>query len=375
MTIVVAPDKFKESLTAVQVCEAIKEGLSLVNPAIRVITIPLADGGEGTGDLLTALYDGISVSVKVRDPLFREIDCSYGISKDGTIAYIEMAKASGLQLLKREERNPLKTTSYGTGQLILDALNRGANQIILGLGGSATNDAGIGMAAALGFEFYSANGDKLIPVGENLAQIASIVYSNTHSLLMKTRFTVLCDVENALCGKQGAAYVFGPQKGADEAAVKALDLGLGQFMKVAEKTFHVNPSFPGAGAAGGLGGGAKVFLKAQLEKGFDFIARHTKLEEEISKADYVITGEGRMDTQTLSGKVVKGVAKLAARYHLPCIAMTGSNLLDTVQLEGLALSAMLSLADENTSEKEAMANAYVLLKDRTRNYFKQTLSS
>ena len=374
MTILIAPDKFKGSLTAQQVCKAIEEGLHSINPSLKIVSIPLADGGEGTSDLLTDFSGGSTVRVTVDDPLFREIESTYGISKDGKTAFIEMAKASGLQLLNTEERNPLNTTTFGTGQLIKHALERGAKHIILGIGGSATNDAGIGMAAALGYSFLSATKDKLKPVGKNLTLLASIDTDHIHPLLSNAKFTVLCDVQNQLSGIAGAAFVFGPQKGASGEDVKILDRGLRQFKKIAEATFNKDVDFPGAGAAGGLGAGAKVFLNATMSSGFDFIARFTQLEDMIQKADLVLTGEGKIDHQTLSGKVVKGVADLAAQHQKPCIAFAGRCDLPANKIKELKLLEIISISNEETNEQEAMTQAFALLRERTVTHLSHRIS-
>ncbi len=375
MTILIAPDKFKGSLTAQQVCKAIEEGLLSINSSLKIVSIPLADGGEGTSDLLTDFIGGSTVCVTVLDPLFREIESTYGISKDGKIAFIEMAKASGLQLLSSIERSPLTTTTFGTGQLIKHALERGANHIILGIGGSATNDAGMGMAEALGYSFLSAAKKKLKPVGKNLVLLASIDTDHIHPLLPNAKFTVLCDVQNQLRGIGGAAYVFGPQKGASQEEVKILDRGLRRFKKIAEATFKTNLDFPGAGAAGGLGAGAKVFLKATMSGGFDFISRFTKLEDTIRRVDIVITGEGKIDQQTLSGKVVRGVAQLAARHQKTCIAFTGICDLPAGDFRELGVQEIVSLSNEETTEQEAIAHAFALLKERTFRHFHNRISS
>lgn len=362
VTIVIAPDKFKGSLTAKQVCAAIEEGLRVLNSSLEIISIPLADGGEGTADLLTELSAGTMMKVKVLDPLFREIDSEYGISRDGRTAFIEMAKASGLSLVKPEDRNPLRTSSFGTGQLILDALKHGVRFVVLGVGGSATNDAGMGMAEALGFSFVSAAGERLKPVGDNLIHLDSIQTQRIHRLVRGTEYTLLCDVDNPLFGKSGAAHIFGPQKGASIQAVEGLDLGLRHFAKIAESTFNMSVNFPGAGAGGGLGAGAKVFLNATVSKGFDFISRATDLENKISKADLVITGEGRIDEQTLSGKVVYGVAKLAYIHQKKCVAFTGKCDLPESKLLELGIRKIVSLVDKNTTEREATERAFWHLK-------------
>lgn len=371
MTILIAPDKFKGSLTAQQVCKAIEEGLHSINPSLKILSIPLADGGEGTGDLLTHFSGGSSVSVTVADPLFREIESAYGISRDGKTAFIEMAKASGLQLLNSNERNPLSTTTFGTGQLIKHALEHGAKHIILGIGGSATNDAGIGMAEALGYLFLNSTNEKLEPVGKNLVHLGSIGTDHIHPLLPYAEFTVLCDVQNKLTGVEGAAHVFGPQKGASAAEVDILDKGLRQFKKIAEATFNKDADFPGAGAAGGLGAGAKFFLNAKMSNGFDFVARFMQLEDMIRSADLVLTGEGKIDHQTLSGKVVKGVAQLAARHQKPCIAFAGRCDLPAHNIQELNLLEIISISNEETSEQEAMTHAFSLLKERTITHLSQ----
>ena len=365
MTILIAPDKFKGSLTAQQVCKAIEAGLLSINPSLKIVSIPLADGGEGTSDLLTDFSRGSTVCVTVADPLFRKIESAYGISKDGRTAFIEMAKASGLQLLNSKERNPLNTTTFGTGQLIKHAMERGVNHIILGIGGSATNDAGIGMAEALGYSFFSATKDKLKPVGKNLVHLATIDTDHIHPLLLPTKFTVLCDVQNQLSGKGGAAFVFGPQKGASGEDVKILDRGLRKFKKIAEATFNKDVDFPGAGAAGGLGAGAKVFLDATLSRGFEFIANFTQLEALIRKSDLVLTGEGKIDHQTLSGKVVKGVAGLAAQHQKPCIAFTGKCDLPVKKIQELNLLEIISISNKETIEQDSITHAFSLLKERT----------
>ena len=375
MTVLIAPDKFKGSLTAPQVCAAITEGLLALNASLRIVSIPMADGGEGTSDVLTQFSSGSKVKVRVLDPLFREIDSEYGISQDGKTAFIEMASASGLGLLTTEERNPLCTTSYGTGELIKDAIEHGAEHIILGIGGSATNDAGMGMAAALGYTFLSEKKAVLVPTGQNLIHLHNIRTHGVHPALAKTEFTVLCDVDNPLSGANGAAYIFGPQKGATQTAVKTLDEGLRHFQKVAEAAFHVSLNFGGAGAAGGLGAGARVFLNAEMEKGFDFISRFTKLDNLIRQSDLVITGEGKIDIQTFSGKVVSGVASLAARHQKPCIAFAGQCELSPDQISELHLVEIISLAGSATLGQDSMEHAFTFLKDSTKRHLGSRIPS
>ncbi len=364
MTILVAPDKFKGSLSAFEVCLAIERGLQRINPSITIISRPMADGGEGTCELLTTHSKGTIVTCRVSDPLFRKINASYGISGDGSTAFIEMASASGLQLLKPEERNPLNTTTYGTGELIVDAIKQGVKKIVLAIGGSATNDAGIGMVAALGMKFFDKHRQPLNPIGENLIHLHSIIDDNFLLKQKPIEVIVLCDVDNELFGAQGAAYVYGPQKGADDRAIRLLDSGLRNFASVVNSQMNLNPDFPGAGAAGGIGAGAKVFLKATFFRGVEYLLNVLKLEDEIKRADLVITGEGKMDEQTLSGKVVMGVTQLASKHHKPTIALTGMNELSDENIQAFGLQKVIVLVNENTTASQAIANASELISNR-----------
>lgn len=367
MIILIAPDKFKGSLSAKEVCEAVRDGLIKLDPSLSIISVPLADGGEGTSELLTINSKGSVINCSVSDPLFRKVNASYGISGDGTTAFIEMARASGLHLLTKEDRNPLNTTTYGTGELIADAIHHGVKKIILAIGGSATNDAGIGMATALGMKFMDKNGNELQPIGSNLIHIYSI--DDTHFLIKqkKPEVVVICDVDNELYGPHGAAFVYGPQKGADDRGVQLLDQGLKHFASVVEKELNLSVHFPGAGAAGGLGAGAIVFLNAAFTRGIDFILKALKLEDQIKLADLVITGEGKMDEQTLSGKVVMGVAKLAHNYHKPVLAIVGKNELSNEKIRLMGLKKVIQLVDGKTSSSEAMRNTSKLITDRILN--------
>lgn len=364
MNILIASDKFKGSLTAEQVCAAIRSALLKLDASLVIKTIPLADGGEGTASLLTVHTHGSWVTAFVYDPLFRKIQAGYGISGDGSTAFIEMSQASGLQLLAQDERNPLKTSTYGTGELIANAIDRGARKIVLAIGGSATNDAGMGMAAALGVKFLDNSGNELDPVGENLIRLHMIDEGPLKQKLKNTEILVLCDVINPLTGMDGAAYVYAPQKGADQAMVKALDLGLQNFASVVEKETGVSLEFPGAGAAGGLGAGAKVFLRARFQRGIEYIMAELKVPEHINQANVVITGEGKMDKQTLSGKVVAGVAKLANQHHKPVIALVGKNELSDDQIKSLHLSQVISLVNKKITPTEAMAHPVNLIQQR-----------
>ena len=363
MKVLIAPDKFKGSLTAGDVCEIVKNALASKNPELTIETVPLADGGDGTCEMLTTLTKGRFVELDVMDPLMRKIKSEYGISADGQTAFIEMALASGLVLLKPEERDCTITSTYGTGQLIKDAIERGVKEIVMGIGGSATNDAGTGMAQALGFRFLSKSGKFIDGVGKNLVDVKSIDSDEVSEKILNTKFTVLSDVENPLYGSDGAAYVFAKQKGATDDEVISLDKGLQNFAKIAEE-MEIDITFPGAGAAGGLGAGAKVFLNAELKHGIEFIMEFVQLEEKVKHADAIITGEGKIDSQTLSGKVVMGVASLARKYKKRLIVVCGVCELNNDQLNELGVDQVIAIKDEKISTKEAMQNASQILSDR-----------
>ena len=372
MSILIAPDKFKGSLTAIEVCDAIASGLRQTHPNINIISIAMADGGEGTCELLTQYFNGDTISIEVTGPTFEKITADYGISKDGSTAFIEMAKASGLQLLKQENRNPLFTTTVGTGELIKNALDRGVKKILIGIGGSATNDAGIGMAQALGFDFFDSNNNSLKPIGENLIRLSSIGTDHIHPRIKEVEFLALCDVDNPLFGPKGAAYIYAPQKGANEEAVKLLDDGLRNFEAVAQRTFKTFVNFPGAGAGGGLPGGAKAFLNITIHRGMDYIIHTTGLEEKIKQSDLIITGEGKIDQQTLAGKVVMEIGMLGLKYNKRVIAITGKCELPTQDLQKIGITSVISLVDQDVSENEAMTSAYRLIQKKTKNLITQS---
>ncbi len=361
MKIVIAPDKFRGSLSAKEVCAAVASGVLMARPDTVIQSVPLADGGEGTCDLLTEWSGGAHIHMNVQGPLFTPVAARYGISKNGDTAFIEMAVASGLTLLKAEERNPLLTSSVGTGELIVDALNRKVRKIILGLGGSATIDAGIGMATALGYEFDDADGEPLKPTGENLIHIRSIHSHAANPMLKNVQFVALCDVTNPLFGPGGAAYVYGPQKGGSDQALDLLDAGLRNFKRMVNKYLKCAADFPGAGAAGGLGAGAKVFLDASIEKGVSFIIQNAHLEEKIKNADLVITGEGKIDSQTFSGKVVSEVTRLAVRAGKPVFAICGKCDLPEGEVRSHGVGKLISLVDDETSPESAMLHASALV--------------
>lgn len=324
-TIAIAPNAFKGTLTAQQAGDAISRGLHAASPQFKTRVIPMADGGDGTMEAIVQATGGRIVRTKVRDPLGRVITACFGITGDGRTAIIEMALASGLSLLSPRERNPLKTSTLGTGDLIRAALDRGVSEIVLGIGGSATVDGGMGMAQALGIRFLSATGKSLVPGGAYLEKIDRIDQANLDPRLKHVAIRVACDVDNPLCGSHGAAAVFGPQKGATSAMVKMLDTGLRNFARVVKRTTGVSVlHVPGAGAAGGLGGGLIGLFGAILVPGVDLVMQAIRLKEQLAGCDWVITGEGRMDGQTLYGKAPAGVARVAKHLRIPVLAICGS---------------------------------------------------
>jgi glycerate kinase len=314
--VLISPDKFKGSLSASQVCVALEKGIKKRRPKTVFTSLPLADGGEGTLEVIQQLHGGTWISADTFDPLMRPIQSEYVWLADQKTAYIEMARASGLALLSVKERNPLKTSTFGTGMLIADALKRGATHIILTIGGSATNDAGIGMAAALGWTFLDGEGATLDPVGENMIRIASISAAKP----AYCSFTVLTDVSNPLAGSEGAAYVFAAQKGASPSVIKQLDKGLNNIASF----FGSIASEPGAGAAGGLGAGARYFLNASIVAGSSWLMDKVHFNRALLKADFIITGEGKIDSSTWGGKVVSEVVKRCDKVFKQTILVSGA---------------------------------------------------
>jgi glycerate kinase len=325
MNILIAPDSFKDCLSAKGVAAALSKGIGSILPDADCILVPMADGGEGTVESVIDATGGKLIKRRVLDPLMREIDSFYGITGDGETAVIEMAAASGIELLKEIERNPWITSTYGTGQLIKDALDRGVRKIMLGIGGSATNDGGAGMARALGVEFIGKSGPFDVRGGGDLGEVVQISMEELDPRIRHAEILVACDVSNPLTGTEGASAVYGPQKGADPAMVKILDENLVHFAELIRDQLGKEISdMPGAGAAGGLGAGLMAFLDARLVKGFDMIAGVVGLEQKIRAADLVITGEGKMDAQTRFGKTPFGVAQMALTYGKPVIGVAGS---------------------------------------------------
>ncbi|MGP5210022.1 glycerate kinase [Psychrobacter alimentarius] len=324
MKILIAPDSFKESLEALDVCHAIQSGFSQVFPDADYTLLPMADGGEGTSAVLSYVLGGRWKEVRVHDPLMRPITAKYLLLPDAT-AVIEIAQACGLHLLTVAERNPVIASSYGVGELIADALGEGAKRIIIGLGGSATNDAGLGMLTALGMTFHGADDNMLGQGGGELANLQRLDNTGFHADILETVFEVACDVTNPLCGESGASAIFGPQKGACPQQVIDLDHALGHFATICDAHGYERcQEVAGAGAAGGLGYALMSFCRAQLKSGFDTVAEVASLSQHIADADLVITGEGKLDEQTAMGKVAGGISQLAKATHTPVIAICGS---------------------------------------------------
>ncbi len=345
-TILLAFDSFKGSLTSAEVADAFEEGLRSISPNFCVKKVCMADGGEGTAEALVSTLGGEWIEVEVLDPLMRPICARYGLVDDGQTAVIEMSEASGLTLLSEEERNPLKTSTYGTGQLIADSLARGCRKILVGIGGSATNDAGTGMLSALGFRFFDAEGHLLDGCGETLERIATIDSSHILPELKSVDIRVACDVTNPFCGPQGAAYVFAPQKGADKQMVERLDRGMHHLAMVIKQYNKVDvTNLPGAGAAGGLGGAFSALLGASLCQGVELVLDTLHFDELLKGCDLVVTGEGRIDRQTLMGKAPMGVLKAATRRGIPVIAIGGS-VERCPELEHSGFSSILSINEE-----------------------------
>lgn len=325
MKTIVIIDSFKGSLTSIEAGEAIKGSILQIHPNANVEVIPIADGGEGMLSFMLNNIGGHKHTCQVHNPCMEIINAEYGISTDGTTAFIEMASASGLPLIAEEQRNPMKTTTYGTGELIKDALEKGCTKFIIGIGGSATNDAGAGMLQALGFQFLNKEGQPLGKGGEILSKIKSIDTTQVNPLLKKAHFIVACDVKNPFYGKEGAAYVYARQKGADDAMIKELDNGLKSFADIIRKETNKDIStIAGSGAAGGMGGGMLAFLNAELKPGADLLLELCHFHQRLADANLIITGEGRIDRQSLMGKIPGKILQIGKEANIPVIAIVGS---------------------------------------------------
>lgn len=364
MKIVIASDKYKGSLSATEVCRVIGKTIKEIGPDIEVILSPMADGGDGTVETLVESLDGKFVELEVKGPLGEPVMARFGMIGSGT-AVIEMASASGLVLVPAGRRNPMETTTYGTGELILKAIDMGSKKIIVGIGGSATNDGGMGMAQALGYRLLDSSGDPLGFGGKELVRLSSIDDAGINSKLLSTTIEVASDVDNPLYGKKGAAYVYGPQKGAGPEMVKDLDEGLKNYAQVVARDLKKDiAGLPGAGAAGGLGAGLAAFAGGILKPGTDIVIETTGLEDKIKDADLIITGEGAMDDQTFYGKSAYGVAKLALKYSIPVITINGSVLSDRNNIDeknSSLFSGNFSIINRPMTLEEAIRDAEELL--------------
>ncbi|MEH7180403.1 glycerate kinase [Neobacillus vireti] len=324
MKFVLAPDSFKESMSAKKAALAMEKGIHSVFPDAECVIVPMADGGEGTLESLVSMTNGEIIKTEVIGPLGEKVIAEYGLLGEGQTAVIEMASASGLEIIKLEDRNPLVTTTFGTGELIKHALDKGVTRILIGIGGSATNDGGVGMLQALGVSFKDKNGQELTFGGGSLNQISSIDLTGLDKRIENVKIDVACDVTNPLVGVNGASAVFGPQKGASPEVVQLLDQNLAHYAEVIKRELGKEIAHTeGAGAAGGLGAGLMAFLNANLKKGIDLVIEYTGLEQRIIGADYVFTGEGSIDGQTLFGKTPFGVASIAKKYSIPVVAFAG----------------------------------------------------
>ena len=357
MKIVIAPDSFKESMTALEVASEIEKAFKAVIPDVEIVKIPVADGGEGTVQSLVDASGGQIVALEVRGPLDEPVKAFYGLIPDRGLAVIEMAAASGLHLLPLDQRNPLITTTFGTGELIKDALDKGVKELIIGLGGSATNDGGMGMARALGAKFLDGDGNELGRGGSELSALARIDTRGLDPRLAEITVNVACDVDSPLCGPNGASVVYGPQKGATPAMVEQLDNALANYARVIENNLGKSVEhIPGSGAAGGMGAGILTFLNAKLKPGVEIVMDAVKIESAIENADLVITGEGRIDRQTLHGKTPVGVATRAKKYSKPVIAIAGSLSDDANIVLDHGIDAIFSCVPRCVSLSEALEN-------------------
>lgn len=368
MKCILAPDSFKGSLSALEVSKSMERGIKRVFPTSEIKSFPLADGGEGTVDSLITITNGTFYTNNVEGPLGEKVNAKWGILGDGETAIIEMAEASGITLLSEGERDPMRASTYGTGELIKKALDHGCSKIILGIGGSATNDGGAGMAAALGVTFLDAEGSPLPPGGLALQQLDKIDVEKLDPRISSTEIIVACDVTNPLCGPEGASAIFGPQKGATPEMVKELDKGLANFgLKVETYLNKRIIDEKGAGAAGGLGGGLMAFLQAKLEPGIDLILDLIQFEEELADADLVFVGEGKTDNQTSYGKAPMGVGVRAKQHGVPVFCISGSLSEGYTKLENYGINAFFSIANSPATLQELSDNASELVEETMKN--------
>lgn len=364
--IVIAIDSFKGSLSTFQAGEAVAEAAKDICSDVETIIVPIADGGEGTVDAIVSATGGEFIKTDVCNPLGKKITASYGFIPEKKTAVIEMSAAAGITLISESERNPMNTTTFGVGEMIKDAIKRDCRKFIIGIGGSATNDGGVGMLQALGFEFLDKDGKEVCHGGRGLADIVIIKTENKLKELDECTFCVACDVKNALCGEQGCSAVYGVQKGATPQMIKDLDLRLKNYAELTKSVIPTaDENIPGTGAAGGMGFALVAYLNAKLESGIELVMKETELEKYIKDADLVITGEGRLDGQSYMGKAPVGVAKLSKKYKKPVIAFSGCVTDDAVKCNDYGIDAFFPIVRKPCSLEEAMDvnNACKNLKD------------
>lgn len=374
MKVIIAPDSFKGSLTAIEAARAMREGIREVDPAIETILLPAADGGEGTMQSLVDATGGRFVDVSVEDPLGRAVMASYGVLGDGKTCVIEIAEASGLTRLHTDELDPIVASSYGTGMLIAHAMDAGYRNFIIGLGGSATNDGGAGLLQALGIRFLNQKGEELSKGGGALQKIASIHMENWDPRIAQCEFTVACDVSNPLVGPNGASAVFGPQKGATEKDIALLDRSLQRFADLIEKETGIAlHNKEGAGAAGGAGGAFQAFFNCVMRQGIDVVLEAIEFDRYLDDADLVLTGEGKTDMQTLSGKTPIGIAQAAREKGKPAILISG--MIDEESRSEVApyFTEIHAIVDGGISQEDGMEEAFVHLKERTKKVMEQVI--
>ncbi|MCL7764335.1 glycerate kinase [Polaribacter sp. Z014] len=374
MKIVLAPDKFKNSLTGLEFCNIVEKGILEEFPNTEILKLPLADGGDGTIEVVEYYIKGSTINVKVNNPFFETINATYIYSEKTKTAFIEMAEASGVKLLKPTQFDCKNATTLGTGEMIVDAINKGAKTIIIGIGGSATNDCGIGMATALGYQFLDKNNKSVKPIGANLSNIKSIDVTNVHPKLSAVDFKIACDVTNPLYGKNGAAYVYGAQKGASEEDIVMLDKGLQDFSEILNAIFTIDvQSVKGAGAAGGMGIASKIFLNGTLEPGIQLIKNIANFDTQIEGADWIITGEGKLDTQTMSGKTIQGVLTSAVAKKIKVAAFCGAIDLDGKQPANFGIQYTDAVINYAKSLKDSMENSREYLRLLSRKFAEKNL--
>lgn len=371
--VILIPDSFKGTMSSIEICSIMEEQIKKYYPKCDVLSIAVADGGEGSVEAFLSSLGGEKVYKEVTGPYWGEkVRAYYGILPDNT-AVIEMAQASGLPLVG-ERKNPSKTTTYGVGELILDALERGSKKIILGLGGSATNDAACGLASALGVKFFNLDGNSFIPTGENLDRIEKIDLSYIDARVKKTPIITMCDIDNPFYGPDGASYVYGPQKGATPSMVEDLDKKMKKLASLIKRDFNIDlQKIPGSGAAGGMGGGMVAFFSSKLQMGIETVLETVKFDSLLSDADYVFTGEGRLDSQSLRGKVVIGVARKAKEKNVPVVAIVGdiADNIESLYREGVsAIFSINRVALPYSEQKKRAKSDLALTMDNLMRYQK-----